>query len=308
MIEPRLQKRLETKKAQLDALRPLPTAAIHRLREEILVEWTYNSNAIEGSTVTLQETRLILETGLTIGGKFLREHFEVINHRDAIQYVEELVQNTEPITAFHVRQIHRLILTHIDDENAGSYRKTPVRITGAPFTPPEPWQVNGLMAEWSDWVKNVAGSMHPILLAAQAHHRLVAIHPFIDGNGRTARLAMNLLLMRSGYPPTVILRINRGQYYSALAKADSGNPTVLENFVGRAVEKSLELYIEACKPAVKSPKPEEEWLPLRDACVGTPYSQEYLSLLARLGRIDARKRGRNWYTTRRAIKEYQNPV
>lgn len=308
MIEPRLLKRLETKKAQLDELRPLPAAAIKRLREDILVEWTYNSNAIEGSTVTLQETRLILETGLTIGGKSLREHIEVINHRDAVQYVEKLVQNTTPITAFHVRQIHKLILTHIDDENAGSYRKTQVRIAGAPFTPPESWQITSLMAEWSDWVSSAEGSMHPVILAAQAHHRLVAIHPFVDGNGRTARLVMNLLLMRNQYPPAVIQRANRRQYYSVLAKADSGNTKALENFVGRAVESSLDLYIEACKPAVKSPKPEDEWIPLRDACVGTPYSQEYLSLLARLGRIEATKRGRNWYTTRRAIKAYQNSL
>jgi Fic family protein len=308
MIEPRLLKRLEIKKAQLDELHPLPTAAINHLRDEILIEWIYNSNAIEGSTITLQETRLILETGLTVGGKSLREHFEVTNHKDAIQYVEDLVKKTEPITAFHVRQIHKLILTHIDDENAGGYRKTQVRLAGAPFTPPESWQINNLMVEWSDWVASADGSMHPIILAAQAHHRLVAIHPFVDGNGRTARLVMNLLLMRSGYPPTIILRVNRRQYYSVLAKADSGNCDALENFVGRAVEKSLELYIEACKPVVKSPKPEDEWIPLQDAWVGTPYSQEYLSLLARLGRIDARKRGRNWYTSRRAIKEYQNSV
>jgi len=308
MIESRLLKRLEAKKAQLDKLRPLPTASISRLRDEILIEWIYNSNAIEGSTITLQETRLILETGLTVGGKSLREHFEVTNHKEAIQYVEDLVQNTEPITAFHVRQIHKLILTHIDDENAGSYRKTQVRIAGAPFTPPESWQITSLMAEWSDWVASAEESMHPIVLAAQAHHRLVAIHPFVDGNGRTARLVMNLLLMRRGYPPTVILRANRRQYYSVLAKADSGNTDALENFVGRAVENSLNLYIEACKPVIKSPKPEEEWIPLRDACVGTPYSQEYLSLLARLGRIEATKRGRNWYTTRRAEKAYQDSL
>jgi len=308
MIEPRLLKRLETKKTQLDGLRPLPVAAVNRLRDGILIEWIYNSNAIEGSTITLQETRLILETGLTIGGKSLREHFEVINHREAIQYVEELVQNTEPITAFHVCQIHKLILTHIDDENAGSYRKTQVRIAGAPFTPPESWQITNLMAEWSDWVASAEGTMHPVTLAAQAHHRLVAIHPFVDGNGRTARLVMNLLLMRRGYPPTVILRVNRRQYYSVLAKADSGNADALENFVGRAVENSLNLYIEAFKPAMKSPKPEEKWMPLRVACVGTPYSQEYLSLLARLGRIEATKRGRNWYTTRRAIKAYQDSL
>jgi Fic family protein len=269
-METRLLKRLEAKKARLDKLRPIPTASISRLRDEILIEWIYNSNAIEGSTITLQETRLILETGLTVGGKSLREHFEVTNHKEAIQYVEDLVQNTEPLTAFHVRQIHKLILTHIDDENAGSYRKTQVRIAGAPFTPPESWQITSLMAEWSDWVASAEGSMHPIVLAAQAHHRLVAIHPFIDGNGRTARLVMNLLLMRSGYPPTVILRVNCRQYYSVLAKADSGNTGALENFVGRAVESSLNLYIEACKPVIKSPKPEEERILLRDACVGTP--------------------------------------
>lgn len=307
-METRLFKRLEAKKAQLDKLRPIPAASIRRLRDEIFIEWIYNSNAIEGSTITLQETRLILETGLTVGGKSLREHFEVTNHKDAIQYVEDLVQNTEPLTAFHVRQIHKLILTHIDDENAGSYRKTQVRIAGAPFTPPESWQITSLMDEWSDWVASAEGSMHPIVLASQAHHRLVAIHPFLDGNGRTARLVMNLLLMRNGYPPTVILRVNRRQYYSVLAKADSGNPDALENFVGRAVESSLDLYIEACKPVIKSPKPEEEWISLRDACVGTTYSQEYLSLLARLGRIEATKRGRNWYTTRRAVKAYQDSL
>jgi Fic family protein len=308
MIESRLLKRLEIKKAQLDKLRPLPAASINHLRNEILIEWIYNSNAIEGSTITLQETRLILETGLTVGGRSLREHFEVTNHKEAIQYVENLVQNTEPISAFHVRQIHKLILTHIDDENAGSYRKTQVRIAGAPFIPPESWQITSLMAEWSDWVASAERSMHPVVLAAQAHHRLVAIHPFVDGNGRTARLVMNLLLMRNGYPPTVILRTNRRRYYSVLAKADSGNTGALENFIGRAVENSINLYIEACKPVIKSPQPEEKWILLRDACVGTPYSQEYLSLLARLGRIEAKKKGRNWYTTQRAIKAYQDSL
>jgi Fic family protein len=164
------------------------------------------------------------------------------------------------------------------------------------------------MAEWSDWVASAEGSMHPIILAAQAHHRLVAIHPFVDGNGRTARLVMNLLLMRRGYPPTIILRVNRRQYYSVLAQADSGKTDALVNYVGRAVENSLNLYLEACTPRAKSPEAENEWIPLREACVGTSYSQEYLSLLARLGRIEATKRGRNWYTTRRAIKAYQDSL
>jgi len=308
MIESRLLNRLEIKKAQLDELRPLPSALVNRLRDEILIEWIYNSNAIEGSTITLQETRLILETGLTVGGKSLREHFEVINHKEAIQYVESLVLDPEPITAFHVRQIHKLILINIDNENAGTYRKTQVRIAGAPITPPESWQITSLMTEWGDWVAGAEKTIHPVSLAAQAHHRLVAIHPFIDGNGRTARLVMNLLLMRKGYPPTVILRTNRKQYYSVLAQADSGKTDALVNFVGRAVENSLNLYLNAFTSREKSPEPEDGWIPLRDACVGTPYSQEYLSLLARLGRIEAMKRGRTWYTTRRAIRAYQDSL
>ena len=124
MLDPRLLERLDTKKRQLDELRPLSTAAVQRLKEQILVEWIYNSNAIEGSTITLHETKLILETGLTIGGKSLREHFEVINHRDAIEYVEALVDASESISPFQVRQIHKLVLTRIDDESAGYYRKT----------------------------------------------------------------------------------------------------------------------------------------------------------------------------------------
>lgn len=308
MIEPRLFTRIENKKAQLDQLRPLPAATVARLRDQILVEWIYNSNAIEGSTITLQETRLILETGLTVGGKSLREHFEVINHRDAIDYVKNLVVSAEPINPFHVRQIHKLVLARIDDENAGQYRATQVRIAGATFTPPESWLVPNLMTEWGEWLASEGKNSHPVELASLAHHRLVAIHPFVDGNGRTARLVMNLILMRAGYPPTVIQRINRRQYYRVLDQADAGKSAALVNFVGRAVERSLNLYLEACTPVVNAPGPEDEWIPLREAVQGTPYSQEYLSLLARTGRVEAVKRGRVWFTTRKAVEAYRISV
>ena len=148
----------------------------------------------------------------------------------------------------------------------------------------------------------------PVELASLAHHKLVAIHPFIDGNGRTARLIMNLILMRAGYPPTVILRINRQQYYRVLTEADAGKVDPLVNFVGRAVERSLTLYLEASTPRQSQPADTETWIPLREAAEGTPYSQEYLSLLARLGRIDALKRGKAWYTTRKAIEQYQQSL
>ena len=294
MIERRLLARLTDKKTQLDGLRPLPATALQRLREQISIEMIYHSNAIEGSTLTLQETRLILETGLTMGGKSLREHFEVINHQEALTYVEHLAGGSEAITPYHVRQIHNLVLTRIDAENAGQYRSLPVRIAGASHQPPDAWEVSHQMVEWGDWLQGPAMALHPVERAALAHHRLVALHLFIDGNGRTARLVMNLLLLRDGYPPTIILRTNRQQYYRVLAQADRDRPAPLVNFVGRAVERSLTLYREACTSTRVPREPDGEWISLGEAATGTPYSQEYLSLLARLGRLEAVKRGRNW--------------
>ncbi|MFA5873145.1 MAG: Fic family protein [Anaerolineales bacterium] len=308
MLETRLLTRIEKKKALLDTLRPLPDAPVKRFLEQIIVEWIYNSNAIEGSTITLRETQLILETGLTIGGKSLREHFEVINHKDAIDYVESLASGSEPLTPFHVRQIHKLVLTNIDNDEAGQYRKTQVLISGSRHVPPELWEVVREMDEWGGWLKKAEISTHPVGVAALAHYRLVSIHPFVDGNGRTARLVMNLILMRAGYPPSVILRVNRRQYYNVLALADQGQFEPLVNFVGRAVERSLTLYLEACTPRTEKPDNDFVWIPLSEAAKGTPYTQEYLSLLARTGRLEASKRGRNWYTTHRALEEYSKSI
>jgi hypothetical protein len=164
------------------------------------------------------------------------------------------------------------------------------------------------MSDWGDWLNGPARDLHPVARAALAHYRLVAIHPFVDGNGRTARLVMNLLLLRDGYPPTIIEHAHRRQYYRILARADAGEEGPLVNFVGRAAERSLTLYLEACTLRTAPPAPEDEWIPLREAAEGTPYSQDYLSLLARKGRLEAIKRGRNWVTTRRAVAAYQESV
>lgn len=308
MIEGRLFKRILDKKAAWDALRPLPATAVRRLNEQLTIEWIYNSNAIEGSTLSLRETQLILEQGITIGGKSLREHFEVINHQEAIKLVESLAGQQEPLTPFYVRQLHALVLAKIDDENAGQYRTLPVRIVGAAHEPPPAWDIPAQMDDWANWLQAQAGVMESVTLAALAHHKLLAIHPFIDGNGRTARLILNLILMRAGYPPAIIARVNRRQYYRVLAQADGGNVTPLVNFVGRAVERSLTLYLEACTPQTTRPSVDEEWLPLREAAKLTPYSQEYLSLLARTGKLEAMKRGRNWMTTRQALETYLQSV
>jgi Fic family protein len=308
MLEAHLRQRINEKKRRLDQLRPLPQGVLQRLQEQLIVEWTYHSNAIEGNTLTLRETLLILQTGLTIGGKTLREHFEVINHRDAIAFVETLVAQAEVVTPFQVRQIHALVLKGIDDENAGHYRQLPVQIAGAAHRPPEAWEVPGLMTAWGDWLAGDASHLHPVEQAALAHHQLAALHPFIDGNGRTARLVMNLLLLKDGFPPTVIRKENRRQYYRVLAQADGGNTTPFVNFVGRAVDRSLTLYLEAATPQPMAPAETDQWLPLRTLAAETPYSQEYLSLLVRSGRLEAIKRGRNWYTTRRAVADYQRSI
>ncbi len=308
MIESRLLKRIEQKKARLDALRPLPSTAVGKLKEQLTIEWIYHSNAIEGSTLTLRETQLILETGLTIGGKSLREHFEVINHKEAIEYVEALVSQDIKPTPFHARQLHALVMAKVDDENAGSYRTLPVRIGGSTFDPPEAWLVPQQMEAWGQWLQGEASELHPVERAALAHHRFVAIHPFLDGNGRTGRLLMNLLLMRDGYPPTVILTTTRQHYYRVLAEADRGRDRALVNLVARAVERSLTLFLDACTPQQSERLPDEQWILLREAAAGTAYSQAYLSLLARKGRLEAIKRGRNWYTTRQAVEQYQQSV
>ena len=308
MLEERLGSRILAKKAQLDALRPLPTAAIRRLNEELTIEWIYNSNAIEGSTLTLQETRLILEQGITIGGKSLREHFEVVNHQQAIHFVESLVQEDVRLSPFHVRQIHGLVLSRIDDDNAGQYRNIPVRIAGSSHEPPPAWDIPALMDDWANWSAAAMDQLDTVSLAAMAHHKLVEIHPFIDGNGRTARLVMNVILMRAGYPPAIIATINRQQYYRVLSQADRNDPVPLVNFVGRAVEQSLTLYVQACTPQLEPPQPEDEWIPLRDAAELVPYSQEYLSLLARTGKLEAIKKGRVWHTSRQALQTYQDSI
>ena len=202
-------------KAKLDQHRPLSPAIVKNLHEDLILRWTYHSNAIEGNTLTLLETKVVLE-GITVGGKALREHFEAINHRDAILYVEDIIKKQEPFSEWQIRNIHQLILKNIDDENAGRYRQQNVLISGATTNPPDHTLLNDKMAQFIDWYNTEAHKLHPIERAAKVHADFVSIHPFVDGNGRTSRLLMNLELMKSGYPPSVIAVENRLAYYEAL--------------------------------------------------------------------------------------------
>lgn len=209
-------KEIDQLKIQLDKLRPLDPRVVKNLQDDLILRWTYHSNAIEGNTLTLLETKVVLENGITIGGKTLREHFEAINHREAIFYVQDIIQKNEPFSEWQIRSIHQLILKNIDDEYAGRYRNVNVEISGASHTPPDYTLLTEKMAQFLDWYHTKAHTLHPIEKAAKVHADFVGIHPFIDGNGRIARLLMNLELMKLGYLPCIITVENRLKYYEAL--------------------------------------------------------------------------------------------
>lgn len=234
---------IDKKKALLDSKRPLPEYTVKSLREKLLLEWTYNSNAIEGNTLTLLETKVVLE-GITVGGKTLREHLEVVNHKDAILYIEDIVRNNEPFTEWQIKNIHRLVLKGINDKYAGSYRDQKVFISGAEHIPPEPSLIKEQMERFIRWYDENGKKLHPIQRAAEVHVLFVGIHPFIDRNGRTSRLLLNLELMKEGYPPIVIRTDNRLRYYSALDKAHTtGDNSDFIEIVKEEVNRTLDLYI-----------------------------------------------------------------
>lgn len=230
-------------KKELDSKRPIPKETLKSLRESINLEWTYNSNGIEGNTLTLRETQIVLE-GITVGGKSIKEHLEAINHEKAILFLDDLVKDNEPISEWNIKNIHQLILKDIDNENAGRYRKENVTIKGATHIPPDYLKVPELM-EKLILTYNTWSEYHPIIQAALLHGELVKIHPFVDGNGRTSRLLMNLVLMNKGYNPVIIKKESRLKYYEALDKAHiTGNYTDFVKLVTKLEIEMLKKLLE----------------------------------------------------------------
>lgn len=236
------------KQRQLAEFRPMPDALVRNLDEWFKVELTYTSNAIEGNTLSRRETALVVEKGLTVGGKTLTEHLEATNHAHALDFVKEQIER-EPseISEREILTIHATILRGIDDANSGQYRAVPVRISGSEVILPNPFKVPDLMEEFSTWLKSESG-LHPVELAAEAHYRLVTIHPFVDGNGRTARLLMNMILMMQGYPPAIIRKRDRLAYIGALEQAQlGGSKEDYLKLIAKAVDRSLDIYLKACR-------------------------------------------------------------
>lgn len=233
---------LDKLRQKLDSFRPLPVEVVKNLHDDLVLRWTYNSNAIEGNTLTLKETRVVLE-GITIGGKTLREHLEAINHREAILYVEELVRQNEALSERQIKALHQLILRKIDDANAGRYRTVNVTISGARHRPPNHFRLAEEMAGFIGWYNSEGRNLHPVERAARVHADFVNIHPFVDGNGRTSRLLMNLELMKSGFPPAVLSVEKRLVYYEALDTAHTqGNYEPFLALIFEVVEQSFEPY------------------------------------------------------------------
>lgn len=244
-----LLKGLEAKKKKLDSHWPLPLALVKNLDDWFKVELTYTSNAIEGNTLSRSETALVVEKGITVNGKTVREHLEAINHAEALDFIRGLVsKKRKDITEKDIWAIHGLILKKIDDSNAGRYRDVAVRIAGVPVVLPNPVKVPELMEDFAKWLHG-KNREHPVKIAAEAHLRLVTIHPFVDGNGRTARLLLNLLLLQEGYPPALIRKEDRKAYLERIGKAQlEGQSEDYYDLIYRAVDRSLNIYLEAINP------------------------------------------------------------
>ena len=211
---------LDQLQRELNALR---TYDSYRIAQALELEYTFESNRIEGNTLTLRETDLVINEGLTVSGKSMREHLEAVNHQEAISYIKELVQRKIQINEREVLAIHNLILRGIQPEYAGKYRDIQVMIKGSAHMPPQPFLVKDEMIKYFEWYEQQKDKLHPVLLAAEMHERLVTIHPFVDGNGRTSRLIMNLILLSKGY---VIANIKgdyetRMKYYDALEQVQT---------------------------------------------------------------------------------------
>jgi len=234
-------------KERLSSLRPLPKEALRKIEDTWSIEYTYESNRIEGNTLTLQETELVVNEGVTIAGKSMREHLEAINHAEAVAYIKDIAKQDIGISERTIKELHAIVLRGIDRDNAGKYRNVPVLISGSRHVPPQPYLIEKLVEDFLIRYNEMEESRtHPLLIAAFLHDELVRIHPFIDGNGRTCRLLMNLYLLRNGYTLVTLKGDNEAKrsYYKALERSHCDNaPADFQKVVIRAEIASLERYL-----------------------------------------------------------------
>jgi Fic family protein len=241
----------EQKKADLDRLRPLSGDALAQLQKYYDVELTYTSNAIEGNTLTHRETAEVIEHGITVGGKSLREHLEAVDHYEALQWTHGLAAQTSSIGEDTVCELHRRIVARSQPAIAGVYSPYPRRVAGSPVIFPNPSKVPALMEEFGVWLSHAPSAPAG---AFEAHFRLTAIHPFSDGNGRTARLLMNLMLIRGGYPPVAVRPEDRKTYLEALERGSLSNDLQpFQTFMYERLDATLAEYLNALEETLPPP-------------------------------------------------------
>ena len=226
-----------------------------QLKKDLNIKWTYNSTGIEGNSYTLNQTRILLAEGITIGGKRLVEHLEIIGHSEAIEYLEDIIENNVELTEREIKNIHSLVTKDIENVNSGVYRNNAVYISGSKHIPPQPYLVSEKMEELMLWYNNESKNIHPIERAAILHGEFVSIHPFIDGNGRTARLLLNFELMKNNYPAIIIEIEEREKYFDALEVGNlSGNWDKFTEFVREKCEERIDYMNEFKISELKSRK------------------------------------------------------
>lgn len=242
-----LYSQLDDLKKCLDSFRPLSESEVEMLNDYFDIEYTYHSNKIEGNTLTKNETNLIINKGITVDKKSLNEHLEAINHKEAIDFIRELVGKDTDFSNYDLLNIHYLILKSIRPKDAGRYRTQDVEITGSSHSPPPHFKLIDLMEEYFKFYEENKNTMHPVELSAEMHERLVTIHPFIDGNGRTSRLVMNLILLKNGYPITIIEGENakRLEYYDSLelSRNIDGNKKIFKLLIANKVKDMMFKYL-----------------------------------------------------------------
>ena len=216
--------------------------ALKQLSEYLRIRLTWASNALEGNSLTETETKVVIEDGITIGGKPLKDHFEAIGHAEAFDYLQKLARRKE-IAERDILKLHKLFYYRIDEANAGHYRKQNIIVTGTDFVFPAPRQLKELMAAFTDEIPRLRAEKHSIEFAALLHTRLVTIHPFVDGNGRAARLLMNLALLQEGYPVTIIPPVLRGEYLASVRESNTGDITPFVNLLSSMVWESQRDYL-----------------------------------------------------------------
>jgi len=305
IIEEMLMKRILEKKKKLEKLRPLNVYQLSLLKKQMWIEFIYNSTSIEGNSLTLDETRLVLEEGITIKGKPLQEHYDVTNQKEAMEKLDGWVKRGKhTVSEGDILELHWISLKGISNEWAGRYKTVENRVLGSAVKRTPPYMVKEEMNKLVSFINDNPEDLNPVEMAAVSHQIIARIHPFLDGNGRCARLLSNMILMMNGYPPNTIINKERKKYFETIEKAHKGNRGPFVNFFARSLERMLDLYLNALVPTDKN----NELVPLSMLCKETPYSQEYLSLLARKGRFSAVKVNGVWHSSREKLKEYLNSL